>query len=612
MVLRIRKEDAGFFTRLKHLVVDNKKVLAIGFLIVSLLLGGLGWYLYKVRLNQFNKAGEEMTAPPCSDTNCNRENYEKCETYAEKKGNTYYKVRKCSGSGQTCYCWESSTVCGDCICGYGEGPDNCPADCGAKAAQRCGGPSASVTPTLPKGADHIDVHICDVCHTYSRSDYWECRTSSPQQYKDVEKAKQALKDNCGQADIVGPNGEFLGVLRNTCNEYDKCKGGAAPTRGPTAPTPTSTPTSTPTRTPTPTQPTPTPTPILKKATDQVARCVADPNAPNGVKMIITFKDNSLYICKYRIAKGEWVNGNLVWNYLWNTEVDPADPNSDDRTIQVIDTDVKPLHVYVYSIQPWAIGEVGGEAKCGAVTGDWAQTNREKCPAVGPNAPTGTTTPTPTSGSTPTATPTGTLTPTPTSQPVAGELNIAKTYAGACISGGYRIDYTITLTYPSGNGPEQITYDYVRDRLDSKVKSSWVSNISSGGTLSSGVISWPSGSINKGQEKRFTYRVTVPTLAFGVFTNKAEVKYSTTVKTAELTVSTACAGKAQTGVFDNVLAQLGVAFSLIALGALELKYGIISRRSAMFMALAGADSLKGFLTARKILKTRREFEDKLKE
>ncbi len=392
--------------------------------------------------------------------------------------------------------------------------------------------------------------------------------------------------NCAQVDPNGGPGKCVD---------SGCSGEVAsetPTSGPTA-TPTSTPTATPTRAPTPSET------ILNEASDQQAVCYCLDDG--SVKAEVAFKDNAIGECAYRVAKGVWVDGSLQWDYNWRTDVPPGRNPETGSIITVDDTDVVLGGVYSYSIQPWGIGSSG---QCGELQGDWSQTEKVKCP-TDCGATTATPTPTSTTG---TPTPTN-QTPTPT--PVPGDLFIAKTYTGACTTDNqhYIINYTIKLEYiddPTQELPP-ITYDSLVDHLDSKVKSTWVSEISNSGVLSNNTITWASKTLNEGESFVVTYKVNVPSSNFGVFENTAIVSYNDTSKEASVSVSTSCAGQPETGILDNIYGQIAVALGLIVIGLAELKYGFIAKNYKLLVSVKDGSGLKGYFASKHLNDSRNSFE-----
>jgi len=97
---------------------------------------------------------------------------------------------------------------------------------------------------------------------------------------------------------------------------------------------------------------------------------------------------------------------------------------------------------------------------------------------------------------------------PHEEPVDGDLaaTINKSHQITKLENSVQVDYTLS----ANNIGDTDLVDYsIEDTLDSMVMQDWVSNISDGGTLANGVISWTDVDIPVGGSITRTYTVTIP-------------------------------------------------------------------------------------------------------
>lgn len=132
----------------------------------------------------------------------------------------------------------------------------------------------------------------------------------------------------------------------------------------------------------------------------------------------------------------------------------------------------------------------------------------------------------------------------------------------------QLTYTVTLKN-KGTGEGQITK--IVDTLDSKVLASYLSNISNSGVYAGGNITWTLSDTDKvfaaGQEKIFTYVVTVPKDTFGTYANTVTAYPATgenIVANAEIAAD--CMVEVPgTGLLDSTVAKIVLGAALILFG-----------------------------------------------
>lgn len=105
-----------------------------------------------------------------------------------------------------------------------------------------------------------------------------------------------------------------------------------------------------------------------------------------------------------------------------------------------------------------------------------------------------------------------------------DWSINKTGGSVCAPDNQSADATYNVEVSNlGNGEGTLTR--IVDTLDDKVQDAWVTNISNGGTVSGGVITWElsvdDAVFAAGETKQFTYEVTIPTSGFGTYDNLVE-------------------------------------------------------------------------------------------
>ena len=150
-----------------------------------------------------------------------------------------------------------------------------------------------------------------------------------------------------------------------------------------------------------------------------------------------------------------------------------------------------------------------------------------------------------------------------------DWKITKTVVGKCIDENTenptsQLDYVITVKN-TGDGTGALSK--ITDVLDTKVKQSYISNISNGGTYTNGSISWTSDlEYTSGQSKTFTYTVTVSKDDFGTYKNTVTaypVEGDST--SAQATITADCTTPPQTGIFDSTIVRIIAGFLLIIIG-----------------------------------------------
>lgn len=132
----------------------------------------------------------------------------------------------------------------------------------------------------------------------------------------------------------------------------------------------------------------------------------------------------------------------------------------------------------------------------------------------------------------------------------------------------QLTYTITV---KNTGTAEGTITKIVDTLDTKVKSTEITNISKGGTYASGNITWTLSSTEKvfaiNQEKVYTYVVTIPKTEFGEYKNVVTAYPSTGDNiTANADIKADCTVAPQTGLFDTTLSKIVLGVALIMIGA----------------------------------------------
>jgi hypothetical protein len=107
-----------------------------------------------------------------------------------------------------------------------------------------------------------------------------------------------------------------------------------------------------------------------------------------------------------------------------------------------------------------------------------------------------------------------------------EWDIEKQVVGVCVNDWTanpisNLSYTITITN-TNTGSGSGTISKIEDTLDPKVDPTKVTNISNGGVISNGKITWsltsPLSDFDPGESKSFTYSVSVNKEYFGIYEN----------------------------------------------------------------------------------------------
>lgn len=98
-----------------------------------------------------------------------------------------------------------------------------------------------------------------------------------------------------------------------------------------------------------------------------------------------------------------------------------------------------------------------------------------------------------------------------------EATISKTHSMQTTENGHVVIYTLNI---ANIGTLDLTDYSVTDTLDSKVQSTWVSNISDSGSYTSGAITWTDLDITAGGNKSLNYTITIPLGTSGTFNNIA--------------------------------------------------------------------------------------------
>ncbi|MCA9378845.1 DUF11 domain-containing protein, partial [Candidatus Dojkabacteria bacterium] len=96
-----------------------------------------------------------------------------------------------------------------------------------------------------------------------------------------------------------------------------------------------------------------------------------------------------------------------------------------------------------------------------------------------------------------------------------EVLVNKNHSSQTVSGSTVVNYTVRL---QNIGTTSLVNLTVRDTLDNAIQTSWVSNISGGGSIAGTVITWTGINLQPGQTLTLTYTVTFPAGMFGTFDN----------------------------------------------------------------------------------------------
>lgn len=111
-----------------------------------------------------------------------------------------------------------------------------------------------------------------------------------------------------------------------------------------------------------------------------------------------------------------------------------------------------------------------------------------------------------------------------------DWEIQKVSTEECIDDGTenpisKVSNSITIRNKNTTSGSTGSITTIVDTLDSKVNSSTITNISNGGVVANGIITWnltpPLSVFNPGQSKSFTYSYTVAKDAFGMYDNRVE-------------------------------------------------------------------------------------------
>ncbi|MDD4382111.1 MAG: hypothetical protein PHE21_02080 [Candidatus Dojkabacteria bacterium] len=134
-----------------------------------------------------------------------------------------------------------------------------------------------------------------------------------------------------------------------------------------------------------------------------------------------------------------------------------------------------------------------------------------------------------------------------------------------------VTYTITVT---NNAPQQESIDKIVDVLDTKVQESYVGDISGGGTLASGSITWELEDTDEvyaaEQSKTYTYSISIPYREFGSYTNTvtAYPREGDNISDDE-TIIADCVitpdEQPQTGIFDSTISKVILGIVMILIG-----------------------------------------------
>jgi uncharacterized repeat protein (TIGR01451 family) len=112
------------------------------------------------------------------------------------------------------------------------------------------------------------------------------------------------------------------------------------------------------------------------------------------------------------------------------------------------------------------------------------------------------------------------TTTETTVTAAVSVGVTKTHAAVDTASGAQVTYTVTVT---NNNSTTLTGLKIVDTLPATVQSSWVSQISNGGTLSGTTITWTNVDIAGNQSVTRTYVVTYPDANPGTYNNTVQVQ-----------------------------------------------------------------------------------------
>ena len=158
----------------------------------------------------------------------------------------------------------------------------------------------------------------------------------------------------------------------------------------------------------------------------------------------------------------------------------------------------------------------------------------------------------------------------------------------------QLTYTVKLKN-IGEGEGEITK--IVDVLDSKVLATYVSNISNGGVYANGSITWTLSDTDKiftaGQEKAFTYIVTVPKDTFGKYSNTVTAYPATgenIVANAEIAAD--CMVEVPgTGLLDSTVAKIVLGAVLILFGFNFSRVTDLTRKLSISVSDANSERRK---------------------
>lgn len=198
-----------------------------------------------------------------------------------------------------------------------------------------------------------------------------------------------------------------------------------------------------------------------------------------------------------------------------------------------------------------------------------------------------------------------------------DWELEKSGAGMCVEDNtanpsFKMDYTVTVTNV-GDGVGSI--DKIVDTLDSKVLPQYIveQSITPNAVISGNVITWDlsgsDASFNVGQSKTYKYSITIPSQAFGSYTNTVVVTPVDGDAFSDIYVGNANCNivpgeeTPETGVFDEVVARFVAAIVLISVG---IGYLYVDSRGEMtFSAVRGVNGRVG--REGRIKSSRKKFE-----
>lgn len=192
------------------------------------------------------------------------------------------------------------------------------------------------------------------------------------------------------------------------------------------------------------------------------------------------------------------------------------------------------------------------------------------------------------------------------------LQVDKTGAQSCGSTGQSsiVNYSITIT----NSEASVRTVTAVDTLDEDVEDSYVSNISNGGAVSGGVITWSGLSIPANGSLTLTYRITFPSTVFSnVMVNTVVVTEAGIERGRDtFTITPYCVPG--TALFSDEVDKILVAMMLIVVGMLMYRLGLHYKLGNLLWNKAGDKLVDNVMNRERKLEDarKREFEKRIVE